>query len=91
MKIDGIGANKVIGLYSNNKRQIEKSEKVKKSDTIELSTVGKSLSSYSSENNYINSKEKLDAISKEVSSGTYTRDAVQSAKKIFDIMKGREV
>lgn len=91
MKINGAGVNKIVNLYNNNAKAVEKKETVKKSDTVEISSIGKSLSSYSVDGNFETSAEKLESIRKQISSGTYKSNSEMTAKKIIDIIKGREV
>jgi negative regulator of flagellin synthesis FlgM len=90
MKIDGV-KNNVINFYKSNATKIESKGTVSKKDTIELSSVGKSLSSLSLDSKLVNSKEKIEAIRNQVTQGTYKMDSTLTAKKIIDIMKGREV
>lgn len=84
-------SSKVTSIYGKNK--IASTEIVKKSkgDSLEISSIGKSLSSYSADFKEINSKEKIEEIRKEVSMGTYNRDSKLVAKKIIDAMKIKEI
>lgn len=90
MKIDGV-KNNVISFYKNNTSKIESKATVSKKDTIELSTVGKSLSSLSLDGKLVNSKEKIEGIRNEVMNGTYKMDSTLTAKRIIDVMKGRDI
>ncbi len=90
MKIDGI-KNNVISFYKSNTSKIESKTTVSKKDTIELSSVGKSLSSLSLDGKLGNSQEKVEAIRNAVMQGTYKMDSTLTAKKIIDIMKGRDI
>lgn len=90
MKIDGI-KNNVISFYKSNTSKIESKATVSKKDTIELSSVGKSLSSLSLDGKLVNSQEKVEAIRNAVMQGTYKMDSTLTAKKIIDIMKGRDI
>ena len=90
MKIDGI-KNNVISFYKSNTSKIESKTTVSKKDTIELSSVGKSLSSLSLDGKLVNSQEKVEAIRNAVMQGTYKMDSTLTAKKIIDIMKGRDI
>ena len=91
MKIYGISANKILNSYGDNKKQIESKEirKENSSDTIEISSIGKSLSSYSIDENNVNLKERIEKIKEEVSKGTYNRDSSLVAQGIIDAMKNR--
>lgn len=91
MKVSGITANKVVNLYGDSKRHIEKKQPDSKKDSIEISSVGKSLSSYMLNNDFQMSSNKIEALRNEVSSGTYKRDSKLVAKRIIDIMRNREV
>ncbi len=87
MKINGVDPSKLIKFYSNNVKSVEKKEGVKKSDSIEISPLGKSLSTYSPENGLVNSKEKVEKIKKEITNGTYKRDAKLVAEKVLEDIK----
>ena len=90
MKIDGI-KNNVVSFYKRNTSKIESTATVSKKDTIELSSVGKSLSSLSLDGKLVNSKEKIEAIRNQVMQGTYKMDSTLTAKKIIDVMKERDI
>lgn len=91
MKVDNIGINKVVNLYKTNSRQIEKSSVSISKDTIELSSLGKSLSLYNGEQDMVNSKEKILRLQKEISDGTYKPISKLVAQSIIDNMKGRRL
>jgi negative regulator of flagellin synthesis FlgM len=90
MKIDGV-KNNVISFYKNNTAKIEAKVSVSKKDTIELSSVGKNLSSLSLDGKLANSKEKIEGIRNEIMQGTYKMDSTLTAKRIIDVMKGRDI
>jgi len=90
MKIDGV-KNNVISFYKNNTSKIESKSTVSKKDTLEISSVGKSLSSLSLDGKVTNSKEKIESIRNAVMQGTYKVDSTLTAKRIIDIMKGRDI
>jgi negative regulator of flagellin synthesis FlgM len=90
MKIDGV-KNNVINFYKKNAVKTETVVATSKKDTIELSSAGKSLSALSLDDKLINSKEKIEAIRNEIKQGTYKMDSSLTAKKIIDIMKGRDI
>ena len=90
MKIDGV-KNNVINFYKKNAVKTETKVATSKKDTIELSSAGKSLSALSLDDKLINSKEKIEAIRNEIKQGTYKMDSTLTAKKIIDIMKGRDI
>ncbi|MCI1943967.1 flagellar biosynthesis anti-sigma factor FlgM [Clostridium luticellarii] len=89
MKINGIILNQAVNIYGGNKKEHETIKNVDKKDSIEISPAGKSLSSYSPENKFINSKEKIEDIKKAVENGTYNVDKKLVAAKILDAMKGK--
>lgn len=91
MKISGVGINKVANLYSNNKKVTETKRDKTSKDTIEISSIGKSLSSLSVEENTVNSSEKVEKIRKELAQGTYKVDVKLVAKKMMDAMKEKGV
>jgi negative regulator of flagellin synthesis FlgM len=91
MKISGVGINKVANLYCNNKKVAETKRDKTNKDTIEISSLGKSLSSLSVEENTVNSSEKVEKIRKELSQGTYKVDVKLVAKKMIDAMKEKGV
>ena len=90
MKIDGV-KNNVINFYKKNAVKTEAVVATSKKDTIELSSAGKSLSALSLDDKLVNSKEKIEAIRNEIKQGTYKMDSTLTAKKIIDIMKGRDI
>ena len=90
MKMHGV-KNNVVSFYKSNTAKIESKKAVSKQDTIELSTAGKSLSALSLEDKAVNSKEKIEGIRNEIMQGTYKRDSTLTAKKIIDVMKGRDI
>jgi negative regulator of flagellin synthesis FlgM len=91
MKINGVGLNKVVNLYNNNKKVTENNNVKSTKDTIEISNLGKSLSSFSVEEGFENSPEKIERLKKEVSQGTYKADSTLVAKKMLDTIKGKGV
>lgn len=91
MKINGASINKVVNLYSNNKKISEKNSVKTSNDTIQISSVGKSLSSLTVDGNFGNSPEKIEGLRKQISQGTYKPDCTLTAKKMIDNIKGRGV
>lgn len=91
MKINNVGVNKVINLYNVNKKNVDKSTAVEKKDTVEISSLGKSLSSLSLDGNFENSAKKIEALRNEVSQGTYKPDSRLVAQKMLDIIKEKGV
>ena len=91
MKINNVSMNKVVNLYGDKKRELSKNVKSEKKDSLEISTLGKSLSRISSGDPLIDSNVKVEALRNEVAKGTYNNNSTLTAKKIIDIIKGREV
>lgn len=91
MKISGTGINKIINIYEKNNKKIEKTKEVVKKDSLEISKIGKNLSSFAVDDKKSISQEKLEKIRNEVANGTYKVDGKLVAQKMIDIMKGREV
>ena len=90
MKIDGVKPN-VINMYKKNVTKTEPKVNAIKKDRIELSEEGKNLSALSLNDKSVNSKEKIEAIKNKVMQGTYNIDSKLTAKKIIDVIKGRDV
>ncbi|MDU5720697.1 MAG: flagellar biosynthesis anti-sigma factor FlgM [Clostridium butyricum] len=87
MSIDRITRQSFINAYnSNSNKTIKNVEKVKNVDTIEISSLGKSLKDYSLDNNIDNAK-KIAEIKNKVDSGTYSIDARITARSILNAMK----
>ena len=91
MKINGINMNKITKLYSDNKKIENKVIPKTKQDSLEISTLGKSLSEMNNDESFINSKEKIEALKNQVSNGTYKADSTLIAKNILDVIKGRGI
>lgn len=91
MKISGTGVNKIVNIYEKNNKKIEKTKEVVKKDLLEISKIGKSLSSFAVDDKKSISQEKLEKIKSEIANGTYKVDGKLVAQKMIDIMKGREV
>ena len=90
MNIKGIGSNNVINLYSNVQKKQENTTKEVKQDTIELSSIGRSLSSIDMGGYSINNDKKVEEIKLEIEKGTYNVDARLIAQSILDTIKGRD-
>jgi negative regulator of flagellin synthesis FlgM len=90
MKIDGV-KNNVVNIYKKSAAKTEPKTTAVKKDTIELSSAGKSLSALSLDGKLNNSKDKIEAIKNAVNKGTYKMDSALTAKKMMDIMKGRDI
>lgn len=91
MKINGTSINKIVNIYSGNKKVNEKSTISNSKDTIQISSLGKSLSSLALDGNNDNSPEKIESLRNQISRGTYKADSSLTAKKMIDIIKGRGI
>ena len=90
MNIKGIGSNNITNLYANVQKKQENIASEVKGDTIELSSLGKSLSSMDFEEYDINNDIRIARIKEEISKGTYNIDGKLTAQGILDAIKGRE-
>ena len=91
MSINRITSHSFITAYHNNsKRNVEKVNKTQKTDTIEISSLGKSLNGYSGYSD-INNAKKVAEIKSRVEAGTYSVDARLTARSILNHMKGNNV
>lgn len=88
MKINGINPNKIINAYGDNKKKVESKElqKAKGTDSIEISTLGKSLKNYSLDLNPAASSEKIERIKEQIEKGTYKADGKLIAQGILEEM-----
>ncbi|MDP4145958.1 MAG: flagellar biosynthesis anti-sigma factor FlgM [Bacillota bacterium] len=91
MDVNRIGASKAIDLYTVKKKgQVEMKKAAGSSDSLQISSLGKSLSSMSIDNVKISADEKVEKIKAQIANGTYKKDAKLVAQKLYDSMKGRE-
>lgn len=87
MSINRINRQSFINAYNSNSNKCVKNvTKAKTFDTIEISSLGKSLKDYSSDNNIDNAK-KIAEIKNKVDSGTYSIDARVTARSILNAIK----
>lgn len=93
MRITRIDVNKALGMYDKNNSKTEnikmKNNKQQK-DSIQISKVGRELSAIDINDSKIESGDKVEKIKKQIENGTYKVDSKLIAKKMIDIMKGRE-
>ena len=86
MNIKGIGMQCIANLY--NKNSVKKTnnvEKVTNKDTIEISSLGKSLSNYDSMN--VDNRQKVQELKEKISNGTYDVNAKLTAQSILNSIK----
>jgi negative regulator of flagellin synthesis FlgM len=92
MSINGVGSSKVIDLYSKVNKNVSNNTKVNsQSDSLEISSLGKSLSAYSLGDNFNVSNDKLDELKNQIHKGTYNVNSKLIAQKLYDNIKGKGV
>ncbi|WP_039655942.1 flagellar biosynthesis anti-sigma factor FlgM [Clostridium tyrobutyricum] len=89
MKINGINSNNIINLYREVNKRNDLTAKAENKDSIQISSIGKELSSRMPDDKIIDSKDRVESIKKAISNGTYKVDAKLVAQKILDNMKGQ--
>ncbi|HCW03413.1 MAG TPA: flagellar biosynthesis anti-sigma factor FlgM, partial [Clostridium sp.] len=82
---------KVINLYKTNKKIEVKETRKDQGDSIEISSLGKSLSHMNLDENFQVSEKQIEQIRNEISNGTYNIDSKLVAEKMISFMKGREI
>ncbi|WP_040211187.1 flagellar biosynthesis anti-sigma factor FlgM [Clostridium polynesiense] len=90
MNIRGVGSNNLVNFYVKHQTQVENKSSEYKKDSIEISSIGKSLSSLDIDVPSLDNTAKIEKIKEEINKGTYNVDAKLTAQKLLDIMKGRE-
>ena len=87
MSINSINRPPYINAYNSNcNKNVDKVNKTKDVDRIEISELGKSLKEYSLSND-IGNAQKVDDIKNKVDSGTYNIDARLTAQSLLNTMK----
>lgn len=92
MKINSVKFNNIDNIYKAQKLEVQKTKNNNKSDSIQISDLGKYLNKVNT--NKINSSEedvnmhKVNDIKKRIENGTYTVDSKALAKKIIEKMEG---
>ena len=89
MKIQGIGtSNDIYTRYTKVNKTAETNNKfVKEKDTIEISELGKELSTFSIEDNNADREARIQELKEKVQNGTYEVDAKLTAKSMIDRMR----
>ncbi|HBJ2611195.1 flagellar biosynthesis anti-sigma factor FlgM [Clostridium botulinum] len=90
MKVNGVGITNSINAYNANKKVTEKEEVKSLKDKIEISHLGKSLTTYSLDDKFLDEKERLDRINEikdKIEKGTYKIDSKLVAKKLLNNIK----
>jgi negative regulator of flagellin synthesis FlgM len=89
MNINGIGVNKINNIYTEkNKKVTDKKPIDVNNDSVQISSLGKSLNAYSLEDNFTVSRQDIDKIKSQISNGTYNIDSTAIASKMMDAIKG---
>lgn len=90
MNIKGINYTSGINYYNKiSSNKINKVEKEKTYDRIEISEASKALKDNSVENTYNNEKRVME-VKNQIANGTYSYDARLIAKGMLDAMRGKE-
>ncbi|MBY6815408.1 flagellar biosynthesis anti-sigma factor FlgM [Clostridium botulinum] len=90
MKVNGVGITNSINAYNANKKVTEKEEVKSLKDKIEISHLGKSLTTYSLDDKFLDEKERLDRINEikdQIEKGTYKIDSKLVEKKLLNNIK----
>ena len=90
MNINSIGPSKQIKLYSDSKVKITKGVNIEKTDSVQISKEGRNLSNTSIDKATKSSPQRIEEIKDQIAQGTYAPNATLIAKKMVDIIKGRE-
>lgn len=91
MNINGIRPSKIINIYNQSRVKETKNVNIEKSDSVQISNEARSLSNISIDYSTKNSPERIEAVKNQISQGTYKPNSALVAKKMLDIIKGREV
>lgn len=92
MKINGINSQNLVNIYGTKKEKgVTKSERINSKDTIEISSLGKTLNSYLLEGAKIDNSSKIEEIKAKIENGTYNIDAKLTSQSIIDVIKGDKV
>lgn len=87
MKINNIKFNNIDNIYKTKKLEVEKTNTNNKSDSVQISDLGKYLNKVNTNKEDIN-MDKVNEIKKRIENGTYSVDSKVLAKKIIEKMEG---
>ena len=87
MKINNIKFNNIDNIYKTKKLEVEKTNTNNKSDSVQISDLGKYLNKVNTNKEDIN-MDKVNDIKKRIENGTYSVDSKVLAKKIIEKMEG---
>lgn len=91
MKVNGISSSNIINLYNVNKRNVGKKNDVKQNDSIQISHLGKNLSTYSLDDKFANNADKIKELKDKIENGTYKPDSKKIAQKMVESMNERNL
>ena len=87
MKINNIKFNNIDNIYKTKKLEVDKTNTNNKSDSVQISDLGKYLNKVNTNKEDIN-MDKVNDIKKRIENGTYSVDSKVLAKKIIEKMEG---
>lgn len=87
MKINNIKFNNIDNIYKTKKLEVDKTNTNSKSDSVQISDLGKYLNKVNTNKEDIN-MDKVNDIKKRIENGTYSVDSKVLAKKIIEKMEG---
>lgn len=85
MRINSVNSNNIINAYKKNTKN-DISKQTKSSDSVEISSLGKSFSEFSLDKTF-NSKEKIEKLKNSIEQETYNIDSTVLAKKLLNYIK----
>jgi negative regulator of flagellin synthesis FlgM len=90
MKVNGVGPSNIVNLYNENKNKISKKSEVFKSDSVQISSEGRSLSNLSVESSNVNISDpkRVETVRNQIEQGTYKPNSKLIAQKMLDAIKG---
>lgn len=88
MSINRINRQSYINAYNSKmNKSIDKVNKAKDTDRIEISSIGKTITDYSLNTDVLNNAKKIKEIKAKIENGTYSVDARLTARSILEAMK----
>lgn len=91
MNIRGIGPSSNVINLNNKQNKTNNIKAAEKKDRIEISSAGRKLASYGTEDMNVTNDAKIEKLKNEIKKGTYNIDAKLTAQSLVDVMKGRRV
>lgn len=89
MKVNNIPNITIINSYKKNSNIKSKDINLKMQDSCEISSLAKTLNSFSAEEVSKSSEEKIQKIKNEIEKGTYKVDSKLIAERLVEYMKGK--